>query len=86
MVVLAKNGLTAAADLETAEIGLTTLLKSADEAGRTVDRIKREAARTPFELVGLSQAVQLLASVTKDGDKAIDVVLDVGEGLAAMGK
>lgn len=86
MVVLAKNGLTAAADLETAEIGLTTLLKSADEAGRTVDRIKKEAARTPFELVGLSQAVQLLASVTKDGDKAIDVVLDVGEGLAAMGK
>lgn len=86
MVVLWKNGLTAAADLETAEIGLTTLLKSADEAGKTVARIKEEASRTPFELVGLSQAVQLLASVTKDGNKAIDVVLDVGEGLAAMGK
>lgn len=86
MVVLANNGLTAAADLETAEIGLTTLLKSADEAGKTVARIKEEAARTPFELVGLTQAVQLLSSVTKDGDKAIDIVLDVGEGLAAMGK
>lgn len=86
MTVLAKNGLTAAADLETAEIGLTTLLHSSDEAWKTIQRIKEEASRTPFELVGLSQAVQLLSSVTKDGNKAIDVVLDVGEGLAAMGK
>lgn len=85
-VVLAKNGLSAAADLETAEIGLKTLLGSADEAWQTIARIKTEAARTPFELVGLSQAVQLLSSVTKDGNKAVDVVLDVGEGLAAMGK
>jgi tape measure domain-containing protein len=49
-------------------------------------RIKREAARTPFELPGLTQAVQLLASVTHDGDKAVDVIMNVGEGLAAMGK
>lgn len=86
LTVLAKSGLTAAADLETAEIGLTTLLHSSDEAWKTIQRIKEEASRTPFELVGLSQAVQLLSSVTKDGNKAIDVVLDVGEGLAAMGK
>lgn len=74
------------ADLQTAQIGLTTLLGSAEEAGKTVERIKVEAARTPFELVGLTQAVQLLSSVTKSGDKAVDVVLDIGEGLAAMGK
>lgn len=86
LTVLAKSGLTAAADLETAEIGLKTLLWSADEAAQTIQRIKVEAARTPFELVWLSQAVQLLSSVTKDGNKAVDVVLDVGEGLAAMWK
>ena len=79
-------GVKVAADLETAKIGLTTLLGSAEDAGRAVDRIKKEAARTPFELVGLTQAVQLLTSVTHNGDKAIDIILNVGEGLAAMGK
>ncbi len=79
-------GLKAAADLETAQIGLETLLGSAEAADATMKRIKEEAKRTPFELPGLSKGVQLLASVTKDGDKAIDIILDVGEGLAAMGK
>lgn len=79
-------GIKIASDLETAKIGLTTLLGSADAAGKTVERIKKEAARTPFELVGLTQAVQLMSSVTHNGDKAIDVILNIGEGLAAMGK
>jgi tape measure domain-containing protein len=79
-------GVTLAADMQTAEVGLTTLLGSAEEAAATVERLKIEAARTPFELPGLTQATQLLTSVTKDGDKSIDILLDVGEGLAAMGK
>lgn len=79
-------GIKVAADLQTAEIGLTTLLGSADQAEETVKRLKVEAARTPFELPGLAQATQLLASVTKDGNKSIDILLDIGEGLAAMGK
>lgn len=81
-----KVGLETAAQLETAEVGLTTLLGSAEEAAETIARLKVEAARTPFELPGLTQATQLLTSVTKDGDKSIDILLDVGEGLAAMGK
>lgn len=79
-------GITVAADLETAQVGLETLLGSADEASATIDRLKVEAARTPFELPGLTQATQLLTSVTKDGDDSIDILLDVGEALAAMGK
>lgn len=79
-------GVKIAADLQTAEIGLTTLLGSADEARATVERLKLEAARTPFELRGLTQAAQLLTAVTKNGDQSIDILLDVGEGLAAMGK
>jgi tape measure domain-containing protein len=80
------TGFNVAAQLETAEIGLTTLLGSADKARETVNRLKIESARTPFELPGLTQAAQLLTSVTKDGNKSIDVILDIGEGLAAMGK
>lgn len=79
-------GVKVAADLQTAQVGLQTLLGSAEKAQSTIDRLKKEAARTPFELPGLSQATQLLTSVTKDGDKSIDILLDIGEGLAAMGK
>lgn len=83
---LSAMGVKTAADLQTAEIGLKTLLGSSEAAAKTIERLKLEAARTPFELVGLTRATQLLSSVTKDGDKAIDILLDVGEGLAAMGK
>lgn len=79
-------GVKIAADLQTAEVGLTTLLGSTEEARETIERLKVEAARTPFELPGLTQATQLLTSVTKDGDESIDILLDVGEALAAMGK
>lgn len=79
-------GVRVAADLETAEIGLKTLLGSGEKAAETIARLKVEAARTPFELPGLTQATQLLTSVTKDGNKSIDILLNVGEALAAMGK
>lgn len=79
-------GIKTAADLETARAGMITLLGSAEAADKTLTRLKVEAARTPFELPGLVQATQLLSSVTKDGDKSIDILLNIGEGLAAMGK
>lgn len=79
-------GIRVAAQLETAEVGLTTLLGSSVEAAKTIERLKVEAARTPFELPGLTKATQLLTSITKDGDKSIDILLNVGEALAAMGK
>lgn len=79
-------GVKIAAELQTAEVGLKTLLGSAEAAKETIARLKIEAARTPFELPGLTQATQLLSSVTKDGNKSIDILLNVGEALAAMGK
>lgn len=79
-------GVKVAAQLQTAQVGLETLLGSSEAAAQTVERLKKEAARTPFELPGLTQAVQLLTSVTKDGNKSIDIILNIGEGLAAMGK
>lgn len=80
------GGVKFTAEMETTRAGLLTLLGSAEKADATLARIKVEAARTPFEIGGLSQATQLLASVTHDGDKAIDTILNIGEGLAAMGK
>lgn len=79
-------GLRTAADLQTAEIGIKTLTGSADDAAKTIARIKIEAMRTPFEMNGLARAVELMSSVTHNGDKALNVVLDMGEALAALGK
>lgn len=79
-------GVKTAAQLESARMGFITLLGSADAADKTIARIKTEAARTPFEIAGLTQATQMLTAVTKDGDRALDFILDIGEGLSAMGR
>lgn len=79
-------GLKTAADLESSRQGFVTLLGSAEAADKTMARIKKEAARTPFEIAGLTQATQLLSGVTKNGDRALEFILNIGEGLAAMGR
>lgn len=83
---LAVKGVMVAGQLESMRQGFVSLLGSAEKADRTMARIKEEAARTPFELPGLTSATQALALVTKDGDKAIDVLLNVGKALATAGK
>ena len=82
----AVKGVQVAGQLEAMRQGFVTLLGSAEAADKTMARIKMEAARTPFELPGLTSATQALALVTKDGDKAIDVLMNVGKALATAGK
>lgn len=79
-------GIQVSADMETARAGLMVFLKDTQKVDSTLARLREEAKRTPFELPGLTQATQLLTAVTKDGDKSIDILLDVGESLSAVGK
>lgn len=79
-------GVRIAGQLEAATQGFVALLGSADAAGKTMARIKKEAAATPFELTGLVAGTQALAAITKDGDKAIDILLDVGRAISTAGK
>jgi tape measure domain-containing protein len=79
-------GVKIAGDLESARQGFVALLGSAEEADATMARIKKEAAATPFELTGLVEGAQALTAVTKDGDKAVDTLLDVGKAIATSGK
>lgn len=79
-------GVKIAGDLESARQGFVALLGSAEEADATMARVKKEAAATPFELTGLIEGAQALTAVTKDGDKAIDTLLDVGKAIATSGK
>lgn len=79
-------GIKVAGDLEAARQGFVALLGSAEKADATMARIKKEAASTPFEMTGLVEGAQALTAITKDGNKAIDTLLDVGKAIATSGK
>jgi len=78
-------GIQTAADLETTRSALEGLLGGAEEADKTLARIKKEAVATPFEMVGLTEGVKQLASVTDSGDEAIDILMNVGRAVTASG-
>jgi tape measure domain-containing protein len=85
-VAISKEGIKVAGDLESARQGFVALLGSAEDADDVMARIKKEAKATPFELSGLVTGTQALTAITKDGDKAIDILLDVGKAVAISGK
>lgn len=78
-------GVKTAASLETARSAFIGLLGSAEEADKTLSRIKQEAKSTPFEMTGLTEGVKQLSAVTKTGDEAIDILLSVGKAVTASG-
>jgi len=82
---VAGAGVKTAGDLESARSAFEALLGSAEKADATMARIKKEAKETPFELTGLTQATKQLVSVTRDGDKAIDILMSVGKAITASG-
>lgn len=86
MAALIGKGVAVAGDLEAARQGFVTLLGSAEAADKTMAKIKLAAASTPFEVQGLTKAVQMMSAVTHDGDKAIQTILDLGQGLATAGR
>lgn len=79
-------GLKTAGDLEAARQGFVTLLGSVEDADKVIAQIKKDAAKTPFELKGLIEANQALTAVTKNGQRSERILLDVGKALAASGK
>jgi len=83
---ISKVGISVAGDLESARQGFVALLGSAEDADAVMERIKIEAKKTPFEMQGLTAGAQALTAITKDGNKAIDVLLNVGKAVAVSGK
>lgn len=80
------KGLDVAGELETATQGFKALLGSSSAAQKVMERIKKEAKTTPFEISGLVKGAQALTAITKNGDEAIDILLDVGKAVALSGK
>ena len=78
-------GVTYNAQMEKYQTALTTLTGSAEEASRIMEQIKQDAAKTPFDVAGLTQANQLLLSTGLEAGDARETILALGNAIAATG-
>jgi tape measure domain-containing protein len=78
-------GLKTAAGLETARIGFTTMLGSAQKADVFLRKLQDFAARTPFEFPELQTAASSLISVGIAADDVIPIMTSLGNATAGMG-
>jgi len=82
---LGKRGLDVAGDLQMAQNAYTVLLKSEEKAIAALTEIKKDAARTPFDMRELIQANQMLISTGLEVDKSREAVLALGNAIVATG-
>ena len=80
-----KQGVTYNAQIEQYQVALTTLTGSAEEANRIMEQIKEDAAKTPFDVAGLTQANQLLISAGVGADDAREDIIALGNAISATG-
>jgi tape measure domain-containing protein len=78
-------GAKVAGDLEAARQGFVGLLGSAEKADEAMARVRKEAGATPFDIPGLTDNAVAMTAITKDGNKAIDMLLNVGKAIAFSG-
>ena len=79
------SGFELAQQIEDATTGLKFMTGSADEANAAIERIRKEAMRTPFDVGNLSKMTQQLTAFTGNADKSIDVLLGMGSAVVASG-
>lgn len=84
--LLGGAGLKTAAELEQTKIGFETMLGSAKEANRFLAQIKKTAAKTPFELTGLTSSSQKLLAFGFDVKDVIPSLTTLGDAAAGLGK
>jgi tape measure domain-containing protein len=74
-----------AADMEQSKVAFKTLLGSAEKADEFLNKLKKDAAATPFELKGLVDMSQRLIGSGINAEKARETVLRLGDALSATG-
>ncbi len=82
---IARAGVEFNAKMEQYQTAFTTLLGDADAAAAAMERIRTDAARTPFDVDSLTQANQALISAGLSADKARNDVLNLANAIAATG-
>lgn len=78
-------GVKTAAQLETAQIGFTTMLGSGEKAQAFLKDLTAFAAKTPFELPGLQQSASQLVATGIATEKVIPIMTTLGNITAGMG-
>ncbi len=73
------------AEIEKYQTALTTLTGSTEEANKVIQQIKQDAAATPFDVAGLTQANQLLISTGLSADDSRETILALGNAISATG-
>jgi|GEM_PF-5255351 tape measure domain-containing protein len=85
LVGLAKTGLEAAAQMESAEVGFTSMLGSAEAAGTFLKDLGDFAAKTPFEFAELTGTAQRMMAMKFAAEDIIPALTDIGDMASAMG-
>lgn len=78
-------GIKTAASMQTARIGFTTMLGSAQKAGRFLRDLSGFAAKTPFGFPELQTAASRLVSAGVETNKVIPIMTTLGDVTAGMG-
>lgn len=78
-------GVKTAAQLETAQIGFTTMLGSGEKAQAFLKDLTNFAAKTPFELPGLQQSASQLVATGIATEKVIPIMTTLGNITSGMG-
>lgn len=80
-----KRALDVAGDLQQASLAYETLLGSSQKAESALEQIKKDAAKTPFDLRELIRANQMLISTGEGVDGSRKAVLSLGNAIVATG-
>jgi len=78
-------GVKLAAEMETAQIGFTTMLGSAEKAKAFLADLSKFAASTPFQLTDLRQSAQGLLAYGFSADEAMGLIKTLGDVSAGSG-
>lgn len=81
----AKTGVSTAAHFETAEVGMTTMLGSAEKAKNMLNDLAKFSARTPFELRGIVDSSKQLLAYGFKAEQIMPILQDVGDAAGALG-
>lgn len=85
LTALTTAGIKYNAEMQTYNTRLTTLLGSAEKAQTTLNQIKKDAAATPFDVAGLTQANSLLISTGMSAEDSRKTILALGDAVSASG-
>ena len=85
LTALTTAGIKYNAEMQTYNTRLTTLLGNAEKAQATLNQIKKDAAATPFDVAGLTQANSLLISTGLSAEDSRKTILALGNAVSASG-